>query len=156
MATTPFPTPHHPSYLPLQHIPSTQRRLRQTLVQPTPCQTPIPPIWTHICRFHQHRHCQARMQWSRKTQTTIEQPPLFRCTVTMPLAPHKNSTPLQRPLPLTPRPYIQKRPHLKAGGWQFAKHRTRFARMATHKRLFQRLRRRQRTKTSTQVIAYTH
>ena len=42
-------------------------------------------------------------------------------------------------------PYIQRHLHLKASGWQFAKHRTTFTRMSTHKRLFQRLRRRQNT-----------
>ena len=42
-------------------------------------------------------------------------------------------------------PYIQRHLHLKASGCQFAKHRTQFTRMATHKRLFQQLRRRQRT-----------
>ena len=42
-------------------------------------------------------------------------------------------------------PYIQRHLHLKASGWQFAKHRTQFTRMATHRRLFQKLRGRQRT-----------
>ena len=42
-------------------------------------------------------------------------------------------------------PYIQRHLHLKASGWQFAKHRTTFTRMSTHKRLFQRLRRCQKT-----------
>ena len=42
-------------------------------------------------------------------------------------------------------PYIQRHLKLKASGWQFAKHRTTFTRMSTHKRLFQRLRRRQHT-----------
>ena len=42
-------------------------------------------------------------------------------------------------------PYIQRHLKLKASGWQFSKHRTTFTRMSTHKRLFQRLRRRQHT-----------
>ena len=42
-------------------------------------------------------------------------------------------------------PYIQRHLKLKASGWQFSKHRTAFTRMSTHKRLFQRLRRRQHT-----------
>ena len=42
-------------------------------------------------------------------------------------------------------PYIQRHLKLKASGWQFSKHRTNFTRMSTHKRLFQRLRRRQHT-----------
>ena len=52
-------------------------------------------------------------------------------------------------------PFLPQRLKLKAQGWQFTKHRAHFySRLATHRRFFQRLRRRQNTLREPHLFTY--
>ena len=168
MALTFQPATRHPTHLPLPNVHTSQCSLCKTLLQPAPHTTHQHHQHGHtyigstsitIPKREYNRHAKLKQlhnnhpisaelslrYWHSKNNLHHYSTIYLSHHDTYDQAWTYEHLRIQEWQPTLNWPYIQRHLKLKASGWQFAKHRTTFTRMSTHKRLFQRLRRRQNT-----------
>ena len=164
MALPPEQTQRPPRHLYVLPFPLTHFCLHQTLLQLPRHTTPIPPTWPLLRRLHVH---------GRPRQRTHPSPQNYPCGTGIPPIQSPSTQPYTLPHTQTIRSSVDPRtplhfpmaayaelafqfPTFEAhfDGWQFSRHRAHFfPRLASHFRLFRRLRR--RLHTTNQPILYT-